>query len=180
MKKALFLALLVAMPFAASAQDDGDAGSNRKKEPAVTFNGSVQSDILIPQEDDRIGTGSYKDWGLTNTYVDVNLNSKYVDAGTRFQFTQYPLPGYEQDFKGWGIPYFYVKGKYKWAELTAGDYYEQFGSGLILRTYEERSIGVDNALRGGRLVLRPVEGLQIKLGLDGRRDDMGCGHRTWA
>ena len=52
-----------------------------------------------------------------------------------------------------GLPYFYVKGNYKWAELTLGDYYDQFGSGLIFRTYEERSLGIDNSLRGARLAL---------------------------
>ena len=156
MKNRLQLTLLATI-FAATATAQDDGGQK-----GVQFSGSVQSDVLIPQEDEKIGTGTYKDWGLTNTYADVNLSSRYVDAGTRFQFTQYPLPGYEKDFKGWGLPYFYVKGKYKWAELTAGDFYDQFGSGLIFRAYEERSIGVDNAVRGGRLVLRPTEGLQIK------------------
>ena len=116
----------------------------------VTLSGSIQSDVLIPQDDEKIGTEHYKDWALTNTYVDLKLGSKYVEAGTRFEFLEYPLPGYEPEFKGWGVPHFYVKGHYKNVELTAGDYYEQFGSGFVLRTYEERSLGIDNALRGGR------------------------------
>ncbi|MBR3530739.1 MAG: hypothetical protein IKN83_05165 [Bacteroidaceae bacterium] len=124
--------------------------------------GSIQSDILIPQEDKDIGAEKYDEWALTNTYALVNAQSEYVDAGARFEFLEHPLPGFEKDIKGWGVPYFYVKGKYKWAELTLGDYYEQFGSGFILRTYEERSLGIDNSLRGGRLVVRPVKGVQLK------------------
>ena len=128
----------------------------------VTLSGSIQSDVLIPQDDEKIGTEHYDDKVLTNTYVDLKLGSKYVDAGGRFEFLQYPLPGYEIDLKGWGVPHFYIKGHYKNVELTVGDYYEQFGSGFILRTYEERSLGIDNALRGARLSYKPVEGVAIK------------------
>lgn len=128
----------------------------------VTLSGSIQSDILVPQDDEKIGTEHSDDKVLTNTYVDLKLGSKYVDAGARFEFLKYPLPGYEPDFKGWGVPHFYVKGHYKNVELTAGDYYEQFGSGFVLRTYEERSLGIDNALRGGRIVYKPVSGVTLK------------------
>lgn len=128
----------------------------------VTLSGSIQSDILIPKDDEEIGTEHYSEWALTNTYVDLKLGSKYVDAGTRFEFLEHPLPGYENDFKGWGFPHFYVKGHVKNVELTLGDYYEQFGSGFVLRTYEERSLGIDNALRGARLVYNPVNGTSIK------------------
>lgn len=123
--------------------------------------GSVQTEFLIPFEDKSIGTGEYDHPILNNTYFDLTLNAPYVSAGARFQWTKWPLPGYERDFEGWGVPYFWVTGRYKWASLTAGDFYEQFGSGLILRTYQERSLGVDNAIRGGRLKLQPVSGLQF-------------------
>ncbi len=128
----------------------------------VTLSGSIQSDVLIPQDDDKIGTEHYSEWALTNTYVDLNLGSKYVDAGGRFEFLKHPLPGYEKDIEGWGVPHLYVKGHYKNVELTIGDYYEQFGSGFVLRTYEERSLGIDNALRGARLGIKPVTGVMIK------------------
>ncbi len=128
----------------------------------VTLSGSIQSDILFPQDDEKIETEHYDDKVLTNTYVDLKLGSKYVDAGGRFEFLKYPLPGYETDLKGWGVPHFYVKGHYKNVELTLGDYYEQFGSGFVLRTYEERSLGIDNALRGARLNYTPVAGVTLK------------------
>ena len=128
----------------------------------VTFSGSVQSDILVPQDDEKIGTEHYDDKVLTNTYVDLKLSHKYVEAGGRFEFLKFPLPGYEADMKGWGVPHFYVKGHYKNVELTVGDYYEQFGAGFVLRTYEERSLGIDNALRGARLNYKPVQGVQLK------------------
>lgn len=128
----------------------------------IQLSGSIQSDVLLPEEDEKIGTEDYSEWGLTNTFVELNATSKYVEAGARLEYLEHPLPGFEKDYAGWGVPYFYVKGKYKNAELTLGNFYEQFGSGFILRTYEERSLGIDNSLRGGRLVYKPFKGVTVK------------------
>lgn len=127
----------------------------------VAVHGSVQADGLFPQEDAAIGTGTYDHTILFNTYADINVLSEYVDGGVRAEFMKWPLPGYEPDFAGWGIPHIYLKGKFKGFELTAGDFYEQFGSGFILRTYEERSLGIDNSIRGGRLKVNAVNGLRL-------------------
>ncbi len=136
-----------------AAQDGGNK---------VQVTGSIQSDILIPQADSKIGAEDYSEFALTNTYGEVNLTSKYLDAGLRVEYLDHPLPGYEQDFAGWGVPYIYLKGKYKNVEATVGNFYEQFGSGFILRTYEERSLGIDNSLLGGRIVYKPFSWATVK------------------
>lgn len=134
-----------------------------QEDSKVVLHGSVQSDVLFPENDTEIGTQAHNEWVLTNTYADLNLMSKYVDAGARLEFMQWPLDGFEPDFKGWGVPYFYVKGKFKGGDVTLGDFYDQFGSGFIFRTYEERSLGIDNSLRGIRLNYGGIKGLQFKL-----------------
>lgn len=139
------------VPLALSAQE----------EQGVKLSGTVQSDFLLPQNDERTGAEKTEDV-LTNTYVDLMLQSSHVDAGVRMEYLEHPLPGFENDFKGWGVPHFWVKGRLGCAELTAGTFYEQFGSGFILRTYEERSLGIDNSLLGGRLVLKPLKGVVVK------------------
>lgn len=131
-----------------------DSTNNR-----VTLSGSIQSDMLVPTG--KQADGSHEDF-RTNTYVDLALQSKYVDAGARFEYLEHPLPGFEKDFKGWGVPFFYVKGKLNKAELTLGNFYDQFGSGFIFRTYEERSLGIDNSILGARLVVNPFSGVRLK------------------
>lgn len=146
-------ASFLALPL--TAQDNGD---NK-----ITVTGSVQSDILIPQNDEKIGTEEVNEWALTNTYADVNVMSEHVDAGARFEFLKHPLPGFDdKGFKGWGVPYFYLKTHFDKWNLTLGNFYEQFGSGFILRTYEERSLGIDRSLLGGRLVVMPLPGVTVK------------------
>ncbi|MCF0198624.1 MAG: hypothetical protein HUK02_04780, partial [Bacteroidaceae bacterium] len=152
MAKKLLIAVFTLVSLGAAAQED----------KGITFHGSVQSDWLVPQDDSSIGTEHSKDAVLTNTYVDLMMQSKYVDAGARFEYLEHPLQGFEPDFKGWGVPHIYLKGKIDGADLTVGSFYEQFGSGFILRTYEERSLGIDNSLLGARLHVDKVKGLRLK------------------
>ena len=148
---AMLAAAAIALP--SKAVTLGDSG--------FALHGSVQTDWLFPQEDESIGTGTYDKKWLSNSYADVNLTSSHLDAGVRVEFMKWPLPGFEPGFDGWGVPHIYVKGRLKGMELTVGDFYEQFGSGFILRTYEERSLGIDNSIRGGRLKVNAIPGLRL-------------------
>ena len=162
MKRLLFVSACL-LALGAAAQDN-----------KITVSGSVQSDVLVPQDDEKTGATKTGDV-LTNTYVDVQLLHRDFEAGARMEYMEHPLPGFENDFMGWGVPHFYAKGRLghqddgsSVAELTLGTFYEQFGSGFILRTYEERALGIDNSLLGGRLVLKPAKGLTVKA-LSGRQ-----------
>ena len=137
-------------------------------EQKVTLSGSIQSDMMIaPQQDASIGTSEYdNEYFLTNTYANLNLQSKWVDAGARFELTQWPMPGFmdeHNDFKGWGFPNVWVKGKLGKVDVTLGNFYEQFGSGFILRSYEERSLGIDNSLLGAHIAASPLKGVTLKV-----------------
>lgn len=153
MKRKQILAIAIFAATAANAQIDLGKG--------ISLTGSIQSDMLVPTGEQA--DGSNEDF-RTNTYADVSLSSKMLDFGVRLEYLEHPLPGFETDrgFKGWGVANAYGKFHIKDFELTVGNYYEQFGSGFILRTYEERSLGIDNSLLGGRVVVRPFKGVQLK------------------
>lgn len=150
----------------AAAVTSGMAQENKFK-----LTGSVQTDWILPENDDAIGANKddYRGDLLGNTYINLNLDSKYLSAGLRFETMENPLPGYEvmgdyKPFHGTGLPYFQVTAtNRKWIEGTVGTFYEQFGSGFILRAYEERSLGIDNSLLGGRIVLTPYKGVRLKM-----------------
>ena len=170
MKRYILTGLLAATAFMPlCAQEPSDR---------LRLSGSIQSDILLPEKDDKTGAETSDGRFLTNTYLDLKATSRYVEAGARLEYLKHPLPGYENDFKGWGIPYAYLKGRYKNAELTLGSFYEQFGSGFILRSYEERSLGVDNSLQGVRLSYRPWSGVAIKA-LTGRQRRYWNHNKSW-
>lgn len=170
MKKLMMIGLLIGMSsISLCAQEESDK---------LRFSGSLQSDMLLAQKDSTIGAEATDGRFLTNTYLDLKLSSRYVEAGARLEYLKHPLPGYENDFKGWGVPYAYLKGRYKNTELTLGSFYEQFGSGFILRSYEERSLGIDNSLQGARLNYRPWAGVAVKV-LTGRQRRYWNHNKSW-
>ena len=46
--------------------------------------------------------------------------------------------------------------------VTIGNFYDQFGSGMIFRAYEERQLGIDNSMDGIRLTYEPKNGIYLK------------------
>jgi len=85
-------------------------------------------------------------------------------AGLRFEAYEPALLGYPagQAYRGSGIGYRYVTFAKYGLEVTAGNFYEQFGQGLSFRSYEERYLGVDNSMDGVRLKFMPDTGIYIK------------------
>ena len=65
----------------------------------------------------------------------------------RFEAYLPPLIGYDVRNQGAGIPYWYANYKNDKLDVTAGNFYEQFGNGMTLRTYEEWTLGFDNSLK---------------------------------
>lgn len=126
-------------------------------------NTSLQTDFLVPQSDSQIGADKGDYALLNNTYAELQLYNDVWSAGLRAEFLKYPLPGYENSFKGAGVPYWFFKlNTTDVLALTGGCFYDQFGSGFILRLYEDRPLGIDNNIRGVHLKLTPSDWLAIK------------------
>lgn len=143
----------------------------------VLFVGAVQHESLFPLTDissDRVV--ERPSWAkidhLSNTYVDLGLRYlrqpkrsgglESLSAATRLEMLQWPLLGYEKAAAGYGVAHLHLDAQFAWGQITLGDVYGQFGSGLILRLYEERSLGIDNALRGAKFVLTPYSGIRFE------------------
>ena len=106
----------------------------------------------------------------SNSYLDLSVHwqterktFRELRATTRLELTQWPMPGYEPDFAGHGVSHLNVAAAFTWGEITIGDVYGQFGSGLILNLYEERALGIDGALRGAKIDVTPYKGIHLTL-----------------
>jgi hypothetical protein len=103
------------------------------------------------QKDSVIGAPDVPEKFLMNGFSNVIVTKGAFSAGIRYESYRNPILGFDQRYKGSGFPYRYVQFKQGAFDITAGNFYEQFGTGLLLRSYEERDLGVDNAIDGIRV-----------------------------
>ncbi len=166
-RKTLILSLALALGAAASAQ--GILGGH------VT--GNVQLDGQMSRADSVIGAEEVPERLLLNARADILYTNGNFSAGIRFEMYQNPLLGFDAQWKGQGVANYFVKYSGERLTVTAGHFYEQFGSGMILRTYEDRYLGIDNALFGVGLQYRPVDGITLKALAGKQRHfwDLGAG-----
>ena len=139
--------------------------------------GNVQFDGQMSRADETIGAQDVEEKLLANARADILYTNGDFSAGLRFEMYQNPLLGFNPGYKGQGIANYFLRYNGRRLTVTAGNFYEQFGSGMILRTYEDRYLGIDNALLGLNVQLRPVDGVIIKA-LAGRQRicwDYGAG-----
>lgn len=139
-----------------------------------TTNFSLQSDWHLANKSQE-GTNRLS----SISYLDGVLRNKFLEFGARLEYKQYPLPGREEE-KGWGLPYFYARGRYRGFDLTLGDFYEQFGSGLLFRAYEDRFLGLDNAVRGALLRYSHHDLLRFKALVGQPRNSFDRGARLFS
>ncbi len=89
----------------------------------------------------------------SNNYLNLNFNYGRFSAGTQIEsYTNEALLNFNPKFTGTDFATYYANYKSKKLDVTLGHYYVQFGSGLALRTWEDRALGINNALRGGQIV----------------------------
>lgn len=135
------------------------------------LSGNFQTDLQYYLRDSLIDPSgeAYPDERLLGTGV-LNLTYNLGDfiAGVRYENYQNNRVGLPPGYQGEGITYRYARFIRDGYDITVGNFYEQFGSGLILRAYEERGLGFDNNLDGLRVVFSPAKGLTFK-GIIGRQ-----------
>ena len=130
-----------------------------------TLSGNFQSHSQIYYEDEDLGINKEslpEERFLTNSFANINYSTKNFSTGVRYEANQNSLLGYDKRYNGEGITYRYLQFNSNDLEVTVGNFYEQFGSGMILRAYEERSLGYDNAFDGVRLKYQPFKGVYLK------------------
>jgi len=126
------------------------------------INGDFNLNLQSYQEDSKIGAEAQDEIVLNNAYLNLNYTRGNFASGIRYESYLNALADFDPEFKGNGIMYRYATYSIDNLEITAGNYYEQLGSGLIFRSYEEKGLGIDNAMDGVRLKYVPIDGLYLK------------------
>lgn len=133
-----------------------------------SVHGNFQIDAAHYQKDTIIGADPGKEVFRYNAFGNINYSIGNFTAGFRYESYNPVLIGYLPGYKGSGIPYRFARYKHKDIDITVGNFYEQFGSGITLRAFEDRGLLYDNALDGMRVIFTPKKGITLK-GLVGKQ-----------
>ncbi len=158
----------------ASAQDE-----QPKKDYGKVF-GGFESNAQWYLNDNGRNIEHPEDPLRSNSYLLVNYNYKQFTAGIQAEgYEQKALLNYNPGYEGVNVGTWFLDYKAKKVQLTAGYFYEQFGSGIILRAWEDRALGINTALRGGRVIWTPSDNLKftalygrMRSGFDVARSDI--------
>lgn len=150
MKKVCTLLFLLGA-FVVSAQEQG------------YFYGEFETNAQWLQDDKDIGFTTPEDPFRANSYLQLNYNYGKITAGLQYEaYLPSALLGYDPILNGEnGVASYYVNYRDEKFDITAGYFYEQFGSGLILRSWEDRQLGINSALRGIRVKANLTRDLDI-------------------
>ncbi len=130
--------------------------------------GNVQADFQIYQEDSLIGAMDVPEKLLFSGFANLNYSHGNFKAGIRYENYQNVMLGIDSRYQGEGITYRFASYTDDGLDITIGNFYEQFGSGMIFRTYEARMLGYDNMMDGMKIGYQVGKGIYLK-GVIGRQ-----------
>jgi hypothetical protein len=127
-----------------------------------SVHGNFQIDAQYYQADSLIGAPEVPQKLLSNIFGNVNYNKGKFSAGVRYEAYNDVRQGFDARYKGQGIVNRFARYSTDLLDVTVGNFYEQFGSGLTLRTYWEPGLLYDNSIDGARLISSPKKGITLK------------------
>ncbi len=147
------------------------------------FSGDLELGANLFIDDADIGAGGTPQYDNQLVGIEGWLNLAYAyrgfDVGIRFDmFNNSNLQNPNGSFNGAGIGRWYINKKINDLDITAGFIYDQIGSGIIYRAYEERPLFIDNALQGFRLVYDLGENWTIKGFAGKQKNPLGLSSET--
>ena len=154
MKKILSYILLSLFAVSAAAGNDG---SDKGKKDWGYLTGSLESTNHFYVED---AANSFypsmqpqlKDGNIfaSNDYLKLDYYKGRFSAGMQLEGYFPTLVGFPIAESTMSLSNLYVSWRDKSYSVTAGTFYEQLGSGLLFRSWEDRMLGLNNALLGAR------------------------------
>lgn len=126
------------------------------------ISGNIETIFQYLNEDSLIGAVQPPEKALVNSYANINYRNSGFKAGVRMEAYMPRILGYPDRFEGAGLGYRYFGYENDLIDVTFGNFYDQFGSGLIFRAYEDRALGFDNMMNGFRVKLKPTDGVSLR------------------
>lgn len=131
------------------------------------LSGSFETNSIYYLNDGKAGITAPDDKLGSNNYFKLDYQYKKFKAGVQYEAYLPVLQGLPTTLRNSGLEFKYASFQDSNFSITAGDFYDQFGNGLIFRAYEERAIGLNTSVEGVRLAYSFRDLIHVK-GIVGR------------
>ncbi len=163
MKKKV-ICLVLTFPLILIGQELDKQGQSTFNQLLNNFSGSFESNAQWYLNDKKTGEFEEDEHIRANSYL--KLDYKFLEdftAGLQIEsYAPVQLLNYDRLFdKELDLAQYYLNYKSEKIDVTAGYFYEQFGNGLILRAWEDRALGVNNSIRGGKIRYNPADFIEF-------------------
>lgn len=142
-----------------SAANRTDEDENRSK---GYLTGSFETNTNLYHEDVKTSATVPDGKFGSNNYLKLDYYNNRFSAGVQMEAYTPALVGYSSELKGANLTNYYVSWTDDSFSVTAGTFYEQFGSGLLFRSWEDRALGLNNAVMGARVSYSYDDILNVK------------------
>lgn len=140
-------------------KSDKKSDEPKRKRNLGHLSGSFETNTIYYVEDSKTGAVVPHNSYGSNNFLKLDYQLGRFSAGVQLEYYPHPLvgtpmQGYEYVMEGFSINNLtekYISWTDRNYSVTVGDFYEQFGSGLILRAWEDRALGFNNSLGGARV-----------------------------
>lgn len=127
-----------------------------------TITGSFETNSQLYVRDDITNAVFPQDRIGSNNYLKLDYRVQKFSAGIQYEAYLPSLQGYPFFLDEAKLVQKYFSFQDQKFGLTVGNFHEQFGSGLVFRSWENRQIGINNAMEGVNLSLKPLKQLEVK------------------
>ncbi|NRA93769.1 MAG: hypothetical protein HRU26_14030 [Psychroserpens sp.] len=164
MNRIAILAFVLCLPFFVNSQEED-------KKDYGKLSGGVESFMQYYVDDEQTGDFTEDDNFRSNNYFRLNYDYKNFFAHVQVEsYEPNAILNFYPKYMGTDLGTFAVGYRNQNLEVTLGNFYEQFGSGLVLRFWEDRQLGINNSVRGANVRYRPIDAVELT-GLVGRQRD---------
>ena len=136
--------------------------NNEKERSAGYVTGAFETNTNVYMTDVKTSASVPDGKFGSNNYLKLDYHNSRFSAGVQLEAYAPVNVGFPNILDKAALTNYYVGWTDDSFSVTAGTFYEQFGSGLLFRSWEDRALGLNNAVMGARVTYNYKDIVAVK------------------
>lgn len=124
--------------------------------------GSLETSFGFYFNDSKLSSGERMEAFGTNTFINLGYEVGRFRFGVEYDLFEPPLMGCSPLLEGSKLMQGFASYATPCLEIRLGTFFDQLGSGILFRAYEDRSLAINTSLMGGNVRWSPADWVVLK------------------